>query len=91
MKIDVIFYRRRLHWSRIWTNVQKVLFSSKYFNLRRFGAKVTLIEQNATFLPHEDRDIADTVAQIFKEDGIDVLTHSKALKAEQVYRFFQAN
>jgi len=50
---------------------------------RRFGAKVTLVEQNATFLPHEDRDIADTVAQIFKDDGIDILTASKALKAEQ--------
>jgi len=50
---------------------------------RRFGSKVTIIEHNSVFLPQEDRDIADEVAKIFKEDGIDIHLATKIEKTEQ--------
>lgn len=37
---------------------------------RRFGSKVTVIEQSSRFLPREDADIADGLQKILAEDGI---------------------
>jgi pyruvate/2-oxoglutarate dehydrogenase complex dihydrolipoamide dehydrogenase (E3) component len=43
---------------------------------RRFGSRVTVIEQAPQLAPREDADVADAVCAIFADDGIDV-----ALKA----------
>ena len=39
----------------------------------RFGARVTVIQRGARLLAREDADIADEVAKILREDGVDVL------------------
>jgi pyruvate/2-oxoglutarate dehydrogenase complex dihydrolipoamide dehydrogenase (E3) component len=41
--------------------------------LRRFGSRVTVIEQAAQLAPREDPDVAEAVGAIFAEDGIDVV------------------
>lgn len=40
---------------------------------RRFGSRVTLVEQTEAFLPREDPDVAQQVLEIFQEEGVDVL------------------
>lgn len=40
---------------------------------RRFGSRVTIIQRGAHLLSREDDDIADAVADILREDGIEVL------------------
>ncbi len=42
----------------------------------RFGSKVTILEQGDHLLPREDRDIADCISGIMKEEGITF--HTKA-------------
>lgn len=51
---------------------------------RRFGAKVTLLEHSDRLLPKEDVDVCEVVSEIFKEDGIDVLTEATAVKFDQL-------
>ncbi|AOV97294.1 pyridine nucleotide-disulfide oxidoreductase [Edwardsiella hoshinae] len=51
--------------------------------LRRFGADVWLVEASEHFLPREDRDIAEAVATILRDDGIDLRL------ATQVTRVFE--
>ncbi len=45
---------------------------------RRFGAEVTVVQRNSQLLPREDRDVADTVADILRDDGVTVLLSSEA-------------
>jgi pyruvate/2-oxoglutarate dehydrogenase complex dihydrolipoamide dehydrogenase (E3) component len=40
---------------------------------RRFGCPVTVIQHGPQVLPREDRDIADAIADILREDGIELL------------------
>src|SRR3984893_7919570 len=40
---------------------------------RRFGSRVTVIEQAPQLAPREDPDVADAVRAIFVDDGIDVV------------------
>ncbi len=40
---------------------------------RRFGSKVTIVQRGKQLLPREDADIAEEVAKILREDGIEVL------------------
>jgi pyruvate/2-oxoglutarate dehydrogenase complex dihydrolipoamide dehydrogenase (E3) component len=40
---------------------------------RRFGSRVTVIQRGAHLLAREDEDIADAVADILREDGIEIL------------------
>lgn len=49
-------------------------FASIY---RNFGSKVTVIQDGSIFLPREDRDIADAVAQRLKERGVKLLLSAK--------------
>ncbi|HET6679718.1 MAG TPA: mercuric reductase [Gemmatimonadaceae bacterium] len=39
---------------------------------RRFGSHVTMVQRGEQLLPREDRDIADAVAEILLEDGLDI-------------------
>lgn len=48
---------------------------------RRFGSRVTIVQRNAQLLPREDEDVAGGVADILREDGIEVLLGTSALRA----------
>ncbi len=50
---------------------------------RRFGSKVTVIQRGAHLLAREDDDVADEVAHIMREDGIEVLLETTTLHAEK--------
>ncbi|HEU5349506.1 MAG TPA: FAD-dependent oxidoreductase, partial [Ktedonobacterales bacterium] len=43
---------------------------------RRFGSEVTIIQRGKQLLRREDSDIAEAVAQILMEDGIEILLNS---------------
>ena len=47
---------------------------------RRFGARVTVVQRGPRLLGREDADVADAVAAILREDGIDVLLESDATR-----------
>jgi pyruvate/2-oxoglutarate dehydrogenase complex dihydrolipoamide dehydrogenase (E3) component len=47
---------------------------------RRFGSRVTLVQRRDQLLTREDRDVADEVASILREDGIDVWLKSEAVR-----------
>jgi pyruvate/2-oxoglutarate dehydrogenase complex dihydrolipoamide dehydrogenase (E3) component len=50
---------------------------------RRFGSRVTIIQRSAHLLSREDTDVADEVAQILREDGIEILLESSVLHVGQ--------
>jgi pyruvate/2-oxoglutarate dehydrogenase complex dihydrolipoamide dehydrogenase (E3) component len=50
---------------------------------RRFGSQVTIIQRGAHLLSREDDDVADAVADILREDGVEVLLKTTLLHAEQ--------
>lgn len=50
---------------------------------RRFGSEVTIVQRGEQLLPREDEDIAGTMADILREDGIEVLLGTEAQRAEQ--------
>jgi pyruvate/2-oxoglutarate dehydrogenase complex dihydrolipoamide dehydrogenase (E3) component len=45
---------------------------------RRFGSKVTIVQSAKQLLAREDADVADEVAKILREDGIEVLLSAKS-------------
>jgi pyruvate/2-oxoglutarate dehydrogenase complex dihydrolipoamide dehydrogenase (E3) component len=47
---------------------------------RRFGSAVTIVQRGDHLLAREDADVADEVAKIMREDGIEVLLQSDALQ-----------
>jgi pyruvate/2-oxoglutarate dehydrogenase complex dihydrolipoamide dehydrogenase (E3) component len=48
---------------------------------RRFGAAVTVLERNARLLVREDEDISDSLAEILRGEGIEILMSSTAAGA----------
>lgn len=50
---------------------------------RRFGSQVTIIQRGARLLAREDGDVADEVAKIMREDGIEVLLDTTPVRAEK--------
>ncbi|EFH83911.1 mercuric reductase [Ktedonobacter racemifer] len=44
---------------------------------RRFGSQVTVIQRGARLLSREDKDVAEEVAKILREDGIEILLQTK--------------
>jgi pyruvate/2-oxoglutarate dehydrogenase complex dihydrolipoamide dehydrogenase (E3) component len=50
---------------------------------RRFGSEVTIMQRGEQLLAREDEDIAEAVAEILREDGIEVLLETEALQAGQ--------
>jgi pyruvate/2-oxoglutarate dehydrogenase complex dihydrolipoamide dehydrogenase (E3) component len=49
---------------------------------RRFGSRVTIVQRGGQLLTREDRDVAEEVAKILREDGIEVLLRTHAAQAE---------
>lgn len=45
--------------------------------MKRFGAKVTILEQSKTLLPHEDEDVCIAMTEIFKKEDIEIHTGTK--------------
>jgi pyruvate/2-oxoglutarate dehydrogenase complex dihydrolipoamide dehydrogenase (E3) component len=49
---------------------------------RRFGSRVTVIQHGPQLAEHEDPDVAEAIAQLFGDEGIDVLLSAEALQVE---------
>jgi len=47
---------------------------------RRFGSRVTVVQSGAQLLNSEDADVAEGVLEILREDGIEVLLNSRAVR-----------
>ena len=50
--------------------------------MRRFGGRVTVIERNAKLIHREDDDVTDAVHELFRDEGIEVLTNAHVSKVE---------
>jgi pyruvate/2-oxoglutarate dehydrogenase complex dihydrolipoamide dehydrogenase (E3) component len=50
---------------------------------RRFGSEVTIVNQGPQLLAHEDPDVAEEVAKVLREDGIEILLNAKVTRVEQ--------
>src|SRR6266853_2971484 len=50
---------------------------------RRFGSRVTIIQLRGQLLAGEDPDVAEEVARIFQQDGIEVLLNAKLIRVRQ--------
>lgn len=50
---------------------------------RRLGSRVSIIQAGGFLLSREDADIADEIAKIFRQDGIEVLLNAKATGVRQ--------
>jgi pyruvate/2-oxoglutarate dehydrogenase complex dihydrolipoamide dehydrogenase (E3) component len=49
---------------------------------RRFGSRVTVIARGRQVLDHEDPDVAEAVAQLLVDEGVEVLLDATALRVE---------
>jgi len=50
---------------------------------RRFGSRVSVVQRAKQLLGREDEDVADEVAKVLHEDGVEVLLNTSALRVEQ--------
>jgi pyruvate/2-oxoglutarate dehydrogenase complex dihydrolipoamide dehydrogenase (E3) component len=50
---------------------------------RRFGSEVTVVQRDQQLLSREDTDVAEAVAEVLREDGVEVLLETEAKCAEQ--------
>jgi pyruvate/2-oxoglutarate dehydrogenase complex dihydrolipoamide dehydrogenase (E3) component len=50
---------------------------------RRFGSQVTIVQRGERLLAREDADVADAVADILREDGVEVLLETSALRVQK--------
>ena len=50
---------------------------------RRFGSEVTVVQRDKQLLTREDADVAEAVAEILRQDGVEVLLETQAQRTEQ--------
>jgi len=50
---------------------------------RRFGSRVTLVQRGPHLLPGEDPAAADVIADVFREEGIDLFLDTEARRVER--------
>jgi pyruvate/2-oxoglutarate dehydrogenase complex dihydrolipoamide dehydrogenase (E3) component len=50
--------------------------------MRRFGSRVTVVEQAPQLAPREDSDVAQALMQRFAEESIDVMVNTRALDVD---------
>jgi len=50
---------------------------------RRFGSEVTVVQRGTQLMSREDADVAEEVAEIVRQDGIEVLLETQTRRAEQ--------
>jgi pyruvate/2-oxoglutarate dehydrogenase complex dihydrolipoamide dehydrogenase (E3) component len=49
----------------------------------RFGSAVTLLQRNVRLAPHEEPEISEKLAEVLREEGIRVFTHTPVLRVER--------
>jgi pyruvate/2-oxoglutarate dehydrogenase complex dihydrolipoamide dehydrogenase (E3) component len=49
---------------------------------RRFGSRVTVVERNSALIHREDSDVTEAMQQLFRDEGIDVLTGTNVEQVE---------
>lgn len=49
---------------------------------RRLGSRVTIIERNSHLIHQEDEDVSEAVGELFRDDGIEVLTGTQVTHVE---------
>jgi pyruvate/2-oxoglutarate dehydrogenase complex dihydrolipoamide dehydrogenase (E3) component len=47
---------------------------------RRFGSRVTIVQRSGQLLGREDEDVAEEVAKILQDDGVEILLNTKAIR-----------
>ena len=52
--------------------------------MRRFGARVTIIERNPTLAHREDPDISEAIQQLFHDEGIDIVPNATISSVEGI-------
>lgn len=50
---------------------------------RRFGSRVTIVQRGGQLLTREDADVAKEIAEILRQDGVEVLLESQPLRLTQ--------
>jgi pyruvate/2-oxoglutarate dehydrogenase complex dihydrolipoamide dehydrogenase (E3) component len=50
---------------------------------RRFGSQVTIVQRGNQLLGREDQDVADEVAKLLREDGVEILLNTAAVKVDR--------
>jgi pyruvate/2-oxoglutarate dehydrogenase complex dihydrolipoamide dehydrogenase (E3) component len=50
--------------------------------MRRFGSRVTIIDRNSRLIHREDPDISAALQELFKDEGIDVITDTRVTRVE---------
>jgi pyruvate/2-oxoglutarate dehydrogenase complex dihydrolipoamide dehydrogenase (E3) component len=50
--------------------------------MRRFGSRVTIIDRNARLAHREDQDVTDMLHEMFREEGIEVVTSAHIRRVE---------
>jgi pyruvate/2-oxoglutarate dehydrogenase complex dihydrolipoamide dehydrogenase (E3) component len=50
--------------------------------MRRFGSRVTVIDRNPRLIHSEDQDISEAMTELFKDEGIDVMTSARVTRVE---------
>ena len=50
--------------------------------MRRFGARVTVVERNPSIAHREDSDVAEGLQQLFYDDGIEIIADAKVNRVE---------
>ena len=50
--------------------------------MRRFGSRVTMIERNPRLVYREDEDISNGLHELFKDEGIDIITNARINRVE---------
>ncbi|MDB5173003.1 MAG: rclA [Phycisphaerales bacterium] len=50
--------------------------------MRRFGSRVTVIDRNTRLVNREDQDISAALRELFRDEGIDVVTNTHVTRVE---------
>jgi pyruvate/2-oxoglutarate dehydrogenase complex dihydrolipoamide dehydrogenase (E3) component len=50
---------------------------------RRFGSRVTIVQRSQQLLGREDPDVADAIASVLGEDGIDILLQTETVRVQK--------
>ncbi len=52
--------------------------------LRRFGARVTIIERNGALIHREDKDVTDAIGQLFLDEGVELILETQISRVEGI-------
>jgi pyruvate/2-oxoglutarate dehydrogenase complex dihydrolipoamide dehydrogenase (E3) component len=50
--------------------------------MKRIGSRVTVVERNERILHREDEDVSVALQKLFEDEGIEVITHARAVSVE---------